>query len=190
MRRFLIALAVVLMPAAASAQTTQSLTVRDIIELTKADLGEDALLALIEVNRPIFPVDVVTLKSLKDAGVASSVITAMIRSGRTQPPSNPAPQAPEDPANPVTAVADAPIVVIEHHEEARVREVPVAVPVYVAVPVRRGHRDTDHPSRPPAVTPIRPADPVFWGWGGRLRPDAWKPSIELPKDAKIELQKR
>lgn len=182
MRRFFIAFMLVLTPAAAAAQAAPNLTVRDIIELTKADLGEEALLALIEVNRPIFPVDVVTLKALKEAGVPPAVITAMIKSGRTQPV---APASPEllPPAPIATAAAGPPqVVVIEHHEEPRVREVPVAVPVYVAVPTRRVHRG-GHPSRPP----VKPVEPVYWGWGGTLRPDAWKPAIELQKDAKIPL---
>ena len=189
MRRFLIALAIILMPAAAAAQ--QSLTVKDIIELSKASLGEEALLALIEVNGPIFPVDVITLKSLKDAGVPPKVITAMIKSGRTQPQAElPVAQAPELPA-PIHPPAAAPqVVVIEHHDEPRVREVPVAVPVYVAIPTRQIHRDDDRHSRPPVVRPVKPAAPVYWGWGGKLRPDAWMPAIEFQKDAKIEIQKK
>lgn len=188
MRRFLTAFAIVLMPAAAIAQ--QNVTVKDVIELTRADLGEEALLALIEVNRPIFPVDVVTLKTLKDAGVPPRVITAMIKSGRTQPPPEiPLAQPLEFPA-PVAPAAVVPQVVVIEHDEPRVREVPVPVPVYVAVPTRRIHRDDDHHQRPPVVRPVKPVEPVFWGWGGKLRPDAWKPAIEPQKDARIEVQKK
>jgi hypothetical protein len=182
MRRFLVTLAVVLIPAAAAAQ--QSLTIRDIIELSRANLGEEALLALIEVNRPVFPVDVATLKNLKDAGVPSNVITAMIRSGRTLPP-EPLPPGPEELAEPAPVAAAPQVVVIEHREEPRVREVPVPVPVYIAVPTRRTHHDDLRP-----VKPTKPAVPVYWGWGGKLRPDAWKPAIEVQKDAKIEVQKK
>ena len=188
MRRFLISLAIVLMPGAAAAQ--QNVTVQDIIDLTRADLGEEALLALIEVNRPIFPVDVVTLKTLKDAGVPPKVITAMIKSGRTQPPPEiPLAQPLELPA-PVAPAAAAPQVVVIEHDEPRVREVPVPVPVYVALPTRRIHRDDDRHQRLPGVRPVKPVEPVFWGWGGRLRPDAWKPAIDLQKDARIEIQKK
>lgn len=186
MRRFFIALAIFLIPTAAAAQSAQNLTVRDVIALSRADLGEEALLALIEVNRPIFPVDVATLKSLKEAGVPTNVITAMIRSGRTPPPLAESLEVPEPPVAPQ---ADAPqVIVIDHHEEPLVREVPVAVPIYVAVPTRR-IRDDHHGVRLPVVRPSRPVEPVFWGWGGKLRPDAWKP-IELQKDAKIEVQKK
>jgi hypothetical protein len=27
---------------------------------------------------------------------------------------------------------------------------------------------------PAQLTPL-PAPPIYWGWGGKLRPDAWKP---------------
>jgi hypothetical protein len=182
MRRFLFILTLLALPLGAAAQT-QNVSVRDIVELSKAGLGDEALIALIEVNRPVFPVDVDTLKGLKDAGVSAAVIVAMIRSGRTPPPlplELPPVVEPDEPAPP------APVVVIEHRES--VREVPVAVPVYVAVPVRRSDRD-DHPSRRPSARP-QPVEPVYWGWGGKLRPDAWKPAVAgVQKDAKVEIQK-
>ena len=179
MRRYLIVLTLLILPATVAAQS-QNVTVRDIVELTKGGLGDEALIALIEVNRPVFPVDVETLKGLKDAGVSPAVIVAMIKSGRTPPPP-PLPSAVpvEVPPVPQAVEPDAapPVVVIEHHE--RVREVPVAVPVYVAVPSHRLHRPSDRPKP-------KPVEPVYWGWGGKLRPDAWKPAVsDIQKDAKV-----
>jgi hypothetical protein len=188
MRQFLAAQTLLALPVGAAAQT-HTVTVRDIVELTKAGLGDEALVALIDVNRPVFPVDVETLKGLKDAGVSPAVIVAMIKSGRTPPPP-PLPLAEPlmVPAVPVTIPAEppaSPVVVIEHVE--RVREVPVAVPVYVAVPTRRVHRGASEP-RPPVTRP-KPVEPVYWGWGGKLRPDAWKPTVtEVQKDAKVPLK--
>ena len=183
MRRFLIILTLLALPLSAAAQS-QHVTVRDIVELTKAGLGDEALIALIEVNRPVFPVDVVTLKELKDAGVSPAVIVAMIKSGRTPPPPPlPLPVPLEVPPAPQMAAPAAapPVVVIEHHES--VREVPVAVPVYVAVPTV--HR----PDYPPTAPKPKPVEPVYWGWGGKLRPDAWKPAVsDIQKDAKVPLQ--
>ena len=61
MRRFaLIAIAILGLAARAEA-----LTIRDIIELSRSGLGEDVLLALIEVDRGIYGIDTDTLKSLK-----------------------------------------------------------------------------------------------------------------------------
>ena len=189
MRRFLLILGILLMPVAANAQI---ITVRDIIELSKAGLGEQALIALIEVNPTVFPVDVDTLKSLKTAGVAPNVITAMIRSGRTPPPPPlvlPQPLQVPEPGMP-EAPTPAQVVVIDHRDEPIVREVPVAVPVYIAVPVRRSHRDDDDVRLPVSRPSQQRVEPVFWGWGGKLRPDAWQPAIELQKDAKIQVQKK
>jgi hypothetical protein len=187
MRRSLLALTLVI--ASAGSAAAQTLTTRDVIELSKAGLSEPVLLALIEVNRSVFPIDRDTLKTLKDAGVAPNVIVAMLRSGRDVPV---VPQ-PEPQLQPQAAI-------VVHHDDrdgtsrerelereldrARERQleleieraradrraaqyvVPVAVPVYVPVPVRRRE-------------PSKPLEPVYWGWDGKLRPDAWKP--EPPK---------
>lgn len=170
MRRFLLAVVMMAIPATANAQ---ALTARDIIHLTRAGLSEEVLLALIEVHRPVFPVDPDTLTALLDAGVHKSVIVAMVKSGRETPAPEPVPD-PDPPAAP----APPPHVVVVERERAPVREivVPVAVPVYVPVHVHprrefdRGFdRDFDRDHR------VRRTEPVYWGFGGRLRPDAWQP---------------
>jgi hypothetical protein len=178
--------------------TASALTVRDVIELSRAGLGEDVILALIEVDPSVFPIDSRTLKALKDAGVSERVIVAMVRSGRMPPPS-------AEPAIPIAVEeARAPepqVVIIDHHDSPQVREVPVAVPVYVPVPVtnRRVHVE-DRVTRVPdpvdaAHRPVVRSDdiqrtyqhetqskPVYWGFGGQLRPDAWQPSPARGKD--------
>lgn len=180
-----ITLTLSLLPARAEA-----LTVRDVVELTRAGLGEDVLLALIDVDRSIFPIDAATIKELKAAGVTERVITAMVRSGREVPPpepivTEPAPQA----------VAPQPQVIVIEHRDPEVREVvhevPVAVPVYIPVATTRSvHSRVDRgangipissdrwiaehmPQQPAAV---QQQEPVYWGFGGKLRPDAWKPT--------------
>jgi hypothetical protein len=179
MRLFVLAVAMLLAPLAlASAQTV---TTRDIVELSKAGLDEKVLLALIEVHRPVFPVDTETLKGLKDAGVAPGVIIAMIKSGREAPPA-PVPERVAEHSPPAPAPPPQ-IVVVErerHYDEPRVREVAVPVPVYVPVRTRVRH-DSVRP-RPD----LKPAAPVYWGFGGKLRPDAWKPTAaDVQKDAKV-----
>lgn len=181
MRRLFFALIIFVVPAVAQAQQTPSL--RDIMELSKAGVGDDILLALIEVHRPVYPVDPETLKGLKAAGVSSKVIVAMVKSGRETPIVAPAPTVP-----PVVTAVPAPapqpqVVVIDHERESpRTREVlvPVAVPVQYPVysrfvyPIRTDIPRTDTPPRPKS-------EPVYWGWGGKLRPDAWKPAEEPRK---------
>lgn len=178
-----------------SAAPAEAVTVRDLIELTRAGLSDDVLLALIEVDRGVFAIDTDTLKTLKKAGVSERVIVALVRSGRmplpvqeTLPIESDVPQ-PEPPQ----------VIVIDHHEPERIRE--VAVPIYIPVDTRRHHsrrRVLDHPVSDFRVLqhpvsdfipfsggrPVRASDhpsqapktePVFWGFGGKLRPDAWKP---------------
>jgi hypothetical protein len=174
MRRLIFAfaaLAVLLLfvPVSASA-----LTVRDIVELSRAGLGDETLLALIEVDPSVFPIDTATLKSLKTAGVSERVIVAMVRSARTTGISPEAELMPP----PISQPPEPQVVVIDHHDAApEIREVPVAVPVYIPVVresgehARRGHGSTTESER----THHKDAEPVYWGWGGKLRPDAWQP---------------
>lgn len=174
---------------AALAGTAEALTIRDVIELTRAGLGDEVLLALIDVDRSIYAIDTATLKQLKKAGVSERVIVALVRSGREVRVEPPAPITDEPPSE-----APAPqVVVVDHHDHPpveRVREVPVAVPVYVPIFTRSRHRGVGrtHDTRdestflpfqsgPPLVRPVeqRKAEPVYWGFGGKLRPDAWQP---------------
>ena len=163
----------------------EALTIRDVIELSRAGLGEEVLLAMIEVDGGVYQIDTATLKSLKAAGVPERVIVALVRSGRERPA----------PPIPVAAPAEAPrapepqVVVIDHQSEQPPREVVVPVPIYVPVAVTRGsrrHVDKRHvpvestyvpfQSGPPLHTPHVPkSERVYWGFGGKLRPDAWQP---------------
>ena len=125
--------------AALGAARAEAVTVREIVELSKSGLSDDVLLALIDIESKVFPVDPDTVRMLKDGGVSERVIAAIIRHGRSKP---------LEPL-PVAAVAPQPslppepqVIVIDHHDEApvqsvrEVREVPVAVPVYFPIYVR------------------------------------------------------
>jgi hypothetical protein len=198
MRRLVAVLALTTL--AASPAAAQTLTTKDILDLTKAGLSQEALIALIDVHRSVFPVDRDTLMNLKAQGVSDNVIVAMIRSGRDPvPPPPPPPPAPtpsvivdRGDGTPELIIKDrAPeqtrVVVVEERDdprydrryaaEERVREVPVAVPVYVPVTTTRPRvRDREELDRlEPRPEPKR-QEPVYWGFGGKLRPDAWKPS--------------
>jgi hypothetical protein len=184
-----------------------AVSAKDIIDLSRAGLGEAVLLALVEVDGGVFTIDNATLKQLKAAGVSDKVIEAMVRSGRSRPAPTAEPPLPQpDPVPP------APQVIVVEHEAPVVQQ--VAVPVYVPVVShvrRRGHaidpggrlvvaqptgRLVQQPFgqlvQPPVdqlhwfgtpVTTFAPAQlqpkappPVYWGWGGKLRSDAWKPA--------------
>jgi hypothetical protein len=192
MRRVLLALVTII---AMTAGRADAVTVRDIIELSKAGLSDDVLLALIEVDRSVFSIDTKTLKQLKDSGVKDAVIVAMIRSGRTP--------APEPVAPPVTAPEPQPrepqVIVIEHHDPPPPPQ-PQASSLWVSYP---GAFLTGFPTVFPTVgrpfvreervatvintdqglvrarVPVPPnyvrAQPVFWGFGGKQRPGSYDP---------------
>jgi hypothetical protein len=196
MRRVVVLFLLVLGWAAAA----QALTIRDVIELTRAGLGDEVLLALIEVDRGVYAIDTETLKSLKAAGVSERVIVALVRSGRERPVEPPPPVV--DPVVNEDAVGDdrnetppPQVIVIEHESPEYVREVVVPVPVYLpVVSATRGvrHRNVNIVRPPrfvdtriipfettPAAGPrVRPAKQEYWGFGGKLRPDAWKPAVK------------
>lgn len=179
MRRVLL---IALLGFSLSATRVEAVTAKDIIDLTRAGLGEEVLLALIEVDGSLFTIDLDTLKRLKSAGVSDRVIEAMVRSGRTPqaPPPSPAFEQPLPPQ---------PQVVVIEHERPIVQQIAVPVPVYIPAYVRpRRHAPQGRAVLPPfdpspgfgADAPPqywqKPAEPVYWGWGGKLRPDAWKPA--------------
>jgi|SRR5829696_7799790 len=174
---------------ALAAGRAEAVTIRDVIELSKAGLSEQVLLALIEVDRSVFTIDTATLKQLKDAGVSDSVIVALIRSGRARVP-EPAP-APVTPAYEPPARPEPEVIVIDHRDAPAPAPVaipyPVAVPVYVTGPSRRSTGrntitqtlETDHglvKARLPVPQNCTKAEPVYWGFGGKLRPDSWQPA--------------
>jgi hypothetical protein len=176
---------------AALAGPAEALTIRDIIELTRAGLGDEVLLALIEVDRAVYAIDNETLKQLKTAGVSDRVIVALVRSGR-EVPVEPLPLPATDPQS---AEPPAPQVVVIDHQPERIVEVPVPVAVPVFVPSRRfrHHGNVDRTfdasnfvpfqTGPLHIRPIEPPklkEPVYWGFGGKLRPDAWDPGVKQP----------
>ena len=188
-----LALAAAVLFLAAAAVPAEALTIRDVIELTKAGVSEEVLLALIDVDGGVYASDTETLKALKAAGVSERVMVALVRSGRERQLPEPVapPPAPQDEAQ----APAPPVVVIEHHEP-QVQQVVVPVPVYVPVYTTpsRAHRAPYATQRvrtgdfapsnyvpfqpaPPVIRQqVEPAPPVYWGFGGKRRPDAWAPS--------------
>ena len=170
---------------AALAAPAQALTIRDIVELARAGLGEEVLLALIEVDRGVYAIDKDTLKQLKAAGVSDRVIVALVRSGREVPVDSGPPPELSQPVEPPS-----PHVVVIHRQPERVVEVPVPVAVPVFIPTGRVRHTTlfdgsfdasnfvPFQTGPPPNRPVaQPKEPIYWGWGGRLRPDAWDPAV-------------
>jgi hypothetical protein len=183
MRRSLLAVFTILTLVTGRAE---AVTVRDVIELTKAGLSDPVLLALIEVDQSVFKIDAATLKQLKEGGVSDAVIVTMIRSGRTPPPVEPV-QAVEPVTMEPGPAPEPQVIVIDHHDQQPTAyPVPVAVPVYVptlaGAAARRGTIRTPIETDQGVVTarvPVPPncvkVEPVYWGFGGKLRPGSWTP---------------
>jgi hypothetical protein len=174
---------------AALAAPAQALTIRDIVELTRAGLGDDVLLALIDVDRGVYAIDKESLKQLKAAGVSERVIVALVKSGRELPP-DPVP-APAVDIQPVEAPPPQ-VVVIDHPERIVEVPVPVAVPVFVQSGRVRHHATIDGTYDASNFVPFQTGPspnshvqqpskgPVYWGWGGKRRPDTWDTDVRQP----------
>ncbi len=73
-------LAVATVVVALGVSSAEAVSIQDIIDLKRAGLGEEVLLALVEVDGGVFNIDTATLTKLKQAGVSEKVI----RSDRSQ----------------------------------------------------------------------------------------------------------
>jgi len=159
LRRCVLALALLCLPA-----TARAVTVRDIIELTKAGLSDEIITALIDADRTMFTLDGGQIVELKRAGVTPVVLLKMVRSRREfEPPAELPVQA--EPAPPVTQPEPPQVVVIGAQPSPPPE---VLVPYYVTVPIWGTH---------PRHTPVLPAAPFMpseAGGFGRFINDGWR----------------
>jgi hypothetical protein len=200
MRRTLLAFITVL---ALTSGRAEAVTIRDIIELSKAGLSDAVLVALIEMDRRVFTIDNETLKQLQAGGVSDTVIIALIRAGRTTPPAPAVPPPPPQPQTPLQTTDPEPaptrepqVIVIDHRDPPPAPQPqPQLYPIGISVPgffPASPFIDTRH-RRGQTVTTVLPTDqglvkarvpvppncvkaePVYWGFGGKLRPGSWQP---------------
>jgi len=156
-----------------AAGRAEAVTVRDVIELSKAGLSDSVLLALIDVDRSVFAMDASTLKQLKSAGVSDAVIVAMIKSGRearveAPPPlvqepapmpdaQEPTPQPMAPPPAPYPVAVPVPVYVL-----------PIAAPS-AAFRAGDGHRAVKQTAPIDAPPNCQSAQLPNWGFGGTIR---------------------
>lgn len=166
MRRLLIALYFTLGIAAPA----HAVSLHDLIDLSRAGLSDDILIALVESERSVFHLTPEDLKQLKAQGLSDRLLLHLLQTPaireeaarvaaferRLEAASHTPPPAPAPPS-----AAEPEVIVIDRVET-------IAVPVYVPVPYW-GYPDS--PGRGPKA-----AAPVYWGYGGKRRPDSWKPS--------------
>jgi hypothetical protein len=80
---------------AGTPRIASAVSTRDLIELSKAGLGDDVLVALVEADGTVFNLDAPKILELRRAGVSERVITAMLRNA---PRVAPAPEPADAPA--------------------------------------------------------------------------------------------
>jgi len=147
-------LALVLLPAAASA-----VTLDEIVYLSKAGVSESVILALIDRDKTVFTISPDQLLSLKRDGVSDAVVLAMLKSGRSE---GEAAAARDEEFNKALYLADRAAQQTQPQPEPAPRApevitVPVPVPVPYAVGAVRPHRHRSiQPTFAPAVAPPSP----------------------------------
>lgn len=159
MRRILQVAVVTILVSGVPARIALAVSVDDLVNLKANGLSDSVLVDLIETDGSIFQLSAEDVIALHRRGLSDSVLRAMIRTGRQTPGAEVA--AAREVAVPAAAnvVVSVPVNV----------EVPVYVPVVVPVVTR------------PAA-PVKAPEPVYWGFGGKLRPDTWQPTPASSRD--------
>jgi hypothetical protein len=146
---------------ALTATPAHAVSVADIEQLARAGLGDEVLVALVQTDNTVFPLDAPQILALRAAGVSERVIVAMLRNGRSAPVFEP-PALPYDDPSPLEVPPAPAPVVVEVHTPASPSS--VAAPVLYAPPpivaVPRGARRSN------------PAAPSYRGFG-RFINDGW-----------------
>lgn len=146
-----------------------AISARDLIALSREGVSDLVLVALIETDGSKFTLDVDQIRSLRAQGLSDTVIVAMIRTAKPKA-ETPAEAEPAAPAPPPVVVQQTVVQKVEVQAPRRQTESsPVYVPVYVPVAV---------PTKP---VEVKKEEPVYWGWGGQRRPDAWKEPVIIKK---------
>lgn len=172
MRRFILSLLFV----AGVAAPAYAVSLRDLVDLSKQGLSDDLLIALVEAEKSVFHLNAADVKSLKEQGLSDRLLIHLLQTPALRPVQEPQLMIADAPR---TAPEPARVVIVDRVET-------VAVPVYVPVAVSgRTHRDRDRAhdrdhdrdgDKAGDDARRRSASPEYWGYGGKLRPDAWKPA--------------
>jgi hypothetical protein len=157
-RPFALVAAVVLV--AAFARPVLAVSPDDLVNLHEHGLSDEILVAVLQTDGSVFSLTASDVLDLRKRGLSDVVLLAMVKTARPVITPTPAGVAP----SPLASTSTAPSVQNVHQtvvvqpvvEQTVVQETVVVVP-------------------PRAPAPEKPA-PVYWGFGGRLRSDAWKPA--------------
>lgn len=141
----------------------EAVTLHDLIDLSRQGISDDILIALVEAEKSVFHLGASDVRSLKQQGLSDRLVIHLLQTPALRPAPEPvlhvASRRPE-------AAATEPmverVVIVDRVET-------VAVPVYVPVAVERRSRERARDDDRDAK-----AEPVYWGYGGKLRPGSWK----------------
>lgn len=157
-------------PAAAQSPIqVQQKTIQELLDLQAAGMPDDILIGLFESNGTVFSLSADDLIYLRWYGLSDRVLLAMLNTRRPepQPVVQPAPsdvQATDVRRDPVVVQVEQQVnQTVEVQADRTPRPRVVHVPVVVPVPV-------------PRVEPRPEPEPVYWGFGGKRRPDSWDPA--------------
>jgi hypothetical protein len=118
------------------ATPAHAVSAADIEQLSSAGLGDEVLIALIQTDNTVFPLDAERILELRAAGVSEQVIIAMLRNGRSAPPNE------THVARNISSAAFDPYSPDTVYDDPTSGEVPPAAPVVVQV------------QQPPAAAPV------------------------------------
>ena len=150
------------------ASRAEAVSLRDLIDLSRQGLSDELLIALVEAEKSVFHLNASDVKELKRHGLSDRLLIHLLQTPTLRPA--PEPKLHMADARPEPRRVDAPSVVVVQSVVNRVEHVEVPVYVPVAVPVRAERRDRDDDDRKDREK----AAPVYWGYGGKLRPGSWK----------------
>ena len=170
----------------------EAVTIRDVIELTKAGLSDDIIVALIDADRTMFTLDAKVVLQLREAGVSERVILAMLESRRKYvpvdlvdpiPPPQPpvvqvAPVVPERIVHvPVPVYIQSPVVVAPYPAHQRVRHTAI-----VQTPVQPGRFINDGYAPRELAAPPK----SIWGHVARDPRDIWRTPDTKPASEPVK----
>lgn len=161
-------------------RTAEAVSTDDLVNLSANGVSDDVLIALIDADQSVFRLSGIDVLTLKKRGLSDRLLIAMMQTARpiatagtpsatlSQEPVVASPEAQQPPIVHVvqTVVNTAAPTVVNDTREV----LPVYVPVYVA---------------PPAPAPP-PAAPVYWGYGGQRRSDAWREPVPAPARSDVK----
>lgn len=141
----------------------EAVTLSDLVDLSRQGISDDILIALVEAEKSVFHLSASDVRSLKQQGVSDRLVIHLLQTPALRPAPEPvlhlaSRRFQTEAARPAIER----VIVVDRVET-------VAVPVYVPVAVER--RSRDHARDDDRDTK---APPVYWGFGGQLRPGSWK----------------